>query len=155
MSKRKLTIRELIREVELPSEKVSDDSDSDSDSERRRPRISQSRRTRALKYSKLPLGGNLANLPVESDHCLTSSENLWCISKVKIRPLQLPKLSNIKIGIKNRVVLKKQHDIGNDFETREIILLSWRFFSGKQRANEKSWPAKLRKVFGNQNARWF
>lgn len=45
---------------------------------------------------------------MSNNHCLTSLENLWCISKVKIRPLQV---SNIKIEIKKRVNSKKELDI--------------------------------------------
>lgn len=104
-----------MREVELPSEKVrADDSDSDSDSERRRrPRMRRSRMTRALQQSKLPLGGKLPNRPVKSDQRLTSSENRWCISKVKIRALELQgkKLSSVRIGIKKSVLLKRKADI--------------------------------------------
>lgn len=126
-----------MREVELPSEKVrADDSDSESE-RRRRPRMRRSRRTRALKYSKVPLGGKvLPNRPVKSDQRLTSSEKRWCISKVKIRALELlgEVSSSVRIGIKKRVLLKKNADIVNRFfygSSRRIVLFSRRFFLGK------------------------
>lgn len=123
-----------MREVEFPSEKVrADDSDSSESERRRRPRMRRSRRTRALKYSKVPLGGKvLPNRPVKSDQRLTSSENRWCISKVKIRALeQLGEVSSsVRTGIKKRVVLKKNADIVNRFSFSSSIVLFSR---------EKSW----------------
>lgn len=152
-----------MREVELPSEKVrADDSDSESE-RRRRPRMRRSRRTRALKYSKVPLGGKvLPNRPVKSDQRLTSSEKRWCISKVKIRALeQLGEVSSrVRIGIKKRVLLKKNADIVNRFfygSSRRIVLFSRRFFLGKNHdigTNQGvNWKSKLG-TLRNEEKRW-